>query len=88
MSLPIFDQISLGAQYAFSSFLPVFFIISIIGIIWLVSAGWTAALAFVLMSGAFAMVGWAGYSTYGTIGISVVFVAYILTVTLFALIRR
>jgi hypothetical protein len=88
MALPIFDQILAGLEYSFSSFLPVYFFLAIVGMVLLVNAGWTMPLAMILFSGSFIVIGWAGYATYGTLGIAILLIAYVLTITLIALIRR
>jgi hypothetical protein len=52
------------------------------------ASGWTLPLGMILICGSFVMSAWAGYASYGTIGIAVVFLGYVFSVIAYALIRR
>ena len=88
MSLPIFDQIALGLEFGFSTFKPVFFILLFIGMVILASVGFTMPMGAVLLLGSVLVVGWAGYATYGTIGVAVTILAYVLILAIYSLVRR
>lgn len=88
MVLPIFDQIQLGLELSLGSFLPIYFALGIIGLMMLSASGWTLPLGAILISGSFVMSAWAGYASYGTIGVAVVFLGYVFSVIAYALIRR
>jgi hypothetical membrane protein len=69
-------------------FKPVFFILLFIGMVILASVGFTMPMGAVLLLGSVLVVGWAGYATYGTIGVAVTILAYVLILAIYSLVRR
>lgn len=88
MTMPLFDQIFAGLQFAFSSYYPIIIMLFLSGIVLLSAIGWTSQLATVLMFGAIFMMAWAGFATYGLIAIAILFVTFVLMSALWVLFVR
>lgn len=88
MSLAFISYIQQGFELAFSSFKPLFYILAISALILLETAGFTLPLGAIIVCGAFVVAAAAGYATYGILGVAVVFLGFIITAILYALMQR